>query len=80
MMKVLSTLLLCCVLSIYANATVFIVDNNPNNTTAYATIQGAIDDASDNDTIYVQPSSNLYDNPLVTKQLVIIAGPVGRIT
>lgn len=71
-MKAILCLLLCCMISFAVKATVHVVDNNPNNTTAYPTIQEAIDAASDNDTIYIQPSSTLYDNPLLTKPLVII--------
>jgi len=71
-MKAILPLLLCCMFSFAVKATVHVVDNNPNNTTAFSTIQDAIDAASDNDTIYIQPSSTLYDSPNLSKPLVII--------
>ena len=71
-MKAILPLLLCCMFSFAVKAAVHVVDNNPNNTTAYSTIQDAVDAAADNDTIYIQPSSTLYDSPTLTKTLVII--------
>ena len=71
-MKTPITFILSCVLYFTVNATVLVVDNNPNNTTAFATIQGAADAASAGDTIYIQPSSTLYDSPTITKPLVVI--------
>ena len=71
-MKAILPLLLCCMFSFAVKATVHVVDNNPNNTTAFSTIQDAIDAASDNDTIYIQPSSTAYDSPNLSKPLVII--------
>ncbi|RLD26512.1 MAG: hypothetical protein DRI54_02715 [Bacteroidetes bacterium] len=70
-MKTLLTFILSCIITFSVNATVHVVDNNPNNTTAFATIQEAVDAASDNDTIYIQPSSSLYPNVILTKPLVL---------
>ena len=71
-MKTHLTLILCCMTYFTVNATVYVVDNNINNTTAYSTIQEAVDVASDNDTIYIQPSSVEYANPPISKPLVLI--------
>ncbi len=71
-MKTFITLFLFCVFYFTVNATVYVVDDNPNNTTAYSTIQEAVDVASANDTIYIQPSSSQYPNPVINKPLVLI--------
>lgn len=75
-MKILFSLFLILVLSQSTKATILVVDNNPNNSTAYAILQDAIDAASDNDTIYIQPSGTSYTSATIEKPLVLIG--IGR--
>ncbi|GGH36988.1 hypothetical protein IA57_06035 [Mangrovimonas yunxiaonensis] len=49
-----------------------IIDNGPQSTTQYTTIQAAIDAASDGDIIYVQPSATSYGSATINKPLTII--------
>lgn len=48
------------------------VDNNTGATAAFSDLQAAIDAASPNDVIYVQPSPNSYGTVTVNKPLTII--------
>lgn len=48
------------------------IDNNPNSTTTYTTIQDALDNASNNDIIYVQPSNSTYGNAIISKPITIV--------
>ncbi|MCF7561451.1 hypothetical protein L3X39_12455 [Sabulilitoribacter multivorans] len=51
--------------------TVHVVDNNQGSGAQFTTIQAAVDAATANDIIYVQPSPNSYGNILMTKPLSI---------
>ncbi len=70
-MKSILTILLICMFTTTIKATVLVVDNNINNTTAYALFQDAVNAAIAGDTIYVQPSNIVYDSPTLDKTLVI---------
>ena len=48
------------------------IDNNPNSTTTYQTIQDALDNANDNDIIYVQPSGTSYGSAVIEKPITIV--------
>lgn len=52
--------------------TIITIDNNPNSTTTYTTIQDAHDNAVNGDIIYVQPSGTSYGNLIINKPLTII--------
>jgi hypothetical protein len=78
-MKTISTLqkmaLFCALglISLGLNAqSIITIDNNPGSTTTYQTIQDAIDNAADNDIIYVQPSPSSYGSAIITKPISII--------
>src|SRR6185503_6043339 len=63
-----STILICTKLS----ASVWIVDNNPNNPQNFTSIQAAVDSASAWDTIMVEGSTIVYSNTVVNKPIVLI--------
>ncbi len=52
--------------------TIITIDNNPTSTTTYQTIQEALDNASANDIIYVQPSGTSYGIANITKAITIV--------
>lgn len=51
--------------------TVHVVDNNQGSGAAYTSVQAAINDASEGDIIYIQPSPNNYGDIQMTKSLSI---------
>jgi hypothetical protein len=52
--------------------TVITIDNGPQSNTTHKTLQAAIDAASDNDIIYIQPSGTSYGAGTIDKPLTII--------
>jgi len=57
-------------ISTFTGNTLYVGGSGPNN---YTTIQGAIDDASDNDTVFVYDDSSLYyENIIVDKSINLI--------
>jgi pectin methylesterase-like acyl-CoA thioesterase len=75
-MKTFTTLLiLFCIVSLSAFATIRTVSNDPQNPAQFNTIQAAVNAAVVGDTIYVNASSTTYsENVSVTKRLVLIGG------
>lgn len=59
---------LCCILPAQS---VYVVDNNQGSGAEFTSLQAAIDAASANDIIYVQPSPNGYGNINITKPITI---------
>lgn len=52
--------------------TIITIDNNPNSTTTYTTIQAAHDAATAGDIIYVQPSATSYGVVSINKAITIV--------
>ena len=84
--NILKTALIFCFL-LGSNAilaqTVITIDNNPTSTTTYQTIQAAIDNAADNDIIYVQSSGTTYGTAVITKAVTIVGrshSEVGKVS
>lgn len=61
-----------------ANATIIVANNNTTSPGQYATLQAAIDAATDGDTIHIEPSNVVYDfnnfngNIILNKSLTLI--------
>jgi hypothetical protein len=63
--------------------TTITIDNNPNSTTTYQTIQDAHDNATAGDIIYVQPSGTSYGTINITKAITIVGrshSEVGKVS
>ena len=59
-MKPLLCMICGCLIAALSNATIIIVDNNPNSPALYNNLQAAINAASPGDTIYIQGSNTNY--------------------
>lgn len=70
----ISKVILFAILSVYATSAqnTITIDNTPQSSTQYTTIQAAHDAAVDGDIIYVQPSPTSYGAVTITKPITII--------
>lgn len=62
-------------LSVYANATIRTVSNNPATIAQFSTVQAAIDASSSGDSIYVHGSVFPYGDFTITNKQLVLIGP-----
>ena len=70
----IKSLMICTLLLLASKAlaqNIITVDNNPGSTAAFTGLQAALDSASPNDIIYVQPSAISYGNIVINKAVTI---------
>ena len=74
-MKIFTTFCVLSLLFTSVNARIWVVNNTPGSSAAdFTTIQTAVDNAQDGDTLFVQGSSVAYGTIAIDKQLAIF-GP-----
>jgi len=78
--RTLKTTILICLISFIAKAqTIITIDNSPQSTTTYQTIQAAHDAATSGDIIYVQPTATSYGNVIIDKAITIVGRSHGEV-